>query len=89
MRLDTWVKKQGRGAKALLARKTGLGFNTILYLVQGKRIASSPTALLIERATAGEVTVRELITPRPKRKPTTKRRRRVRVRKARVQAAAA
>lgn len=93
MRLDQWVKREGYGAKARLALKTGLGFNVILYLVAGTRVASGRTALLIEAATGGEVTVRELIATKPraakpKAKPKRKRARAARAKRAAARTAA-
>lgn len=63
MRLVDWLRQQGPGAKAKLARDTGLGFNTILYLSKGTHYASGLSAALIEKHTKGAVTVRELVAP--------------------------
>lgn len=63
MQLDQWLREQGPGAKANLSRRSGIPFNTILYLSQGKHLPSAATALKIERATGGEVTIADLIGP--------------------------
>lgn len=63
MKLSQWIKQQGAGAKAKLARATGLQFNTILYLVQGKHVPSPSTAIAISRATGGAVSILELLGP--------------------------
>lgn len=91
MRLDQWIKREGHGAKARLALATGLKFNTILYLAQGKHVPSGRTALLIESATGGEVTVRELLVAKPraaKPKAKPKRKRAARTKRAAARAAA-
>jgi hypothetical protein len=63
MTFAKWVKEQGRGALARVARHTGKSYTTILAIYQGKTIPKPHTAYLISAATGGEVTFVELLAP--------------------------
>ena len=63
MRLSTWIALQGRGSIAALARATGKRYHTIHALARGATRATYQTALLIQKATGGLVTVAELCSP--------------------------
>lgn len=63
MRLSTWIALQGRGSIAALARATGKRYHTIHALARGAAHATYKTALLIQTATGGLVTVAELCSP--------------------------
>lgn len=60
MRLRTWVRRQGAGAIQRLHEQTGISRQAISNLVNGKSVASYPTAKLISAATGGAVSVDEL-----------------------------
>jgi hypothetical protein len=53
--LQKWCDKQGHGARAMLARETGLRYQTIHDLFKGTRKATVPTARKIQEATNGRV----------------------------------
>jgi DNA-binding transcriptional regulator YdaS (Cro superfamily) len=53
--LQKWCDKQGHGARAVLARETGLRYQTVHDLFKGTRTATVATARKIEKATKGSV----------------------------------
>jgi hypothetical protein len=63
MKLAQWVRSQGHGEVARLARVTELGYNTIAYLARGKHVATYANAALISAATGGSVSIAELCEP--------------------------
>lgn len=71
MRLDAWIHKQEYGALSRLARATGLSYGTIFAAYKRRMRTSYQSAVLIERATKGAVTVAEIcgarLAPRRKR----------------------
>ena len=71
MHLDKWVRGQEYGALSRLSRATGLAYVTVYWAYKRSRRTTYANALLIERATKGEVTAHELCTA----KPVTKRKR--------------
>src|SRR5262252_1190851 len=77
MQLAKWIKDQGRGARADLARDTGPAYNTVHEIYAGKRRANPGSAMAINRATGGAVTLEDLASvtvTRPKhRRPITRR----------------
>lgn len=60
MDLGTWLKAEPGRSKLALARAAGVRWKTIHKTAQGRR-PRVETALAIERATDGEVTVAELL----------------------------
>lgn len=74
MRLADWLKWQGYGARAKLARDTGLTWESIQKIARGKQTPGAANAVKIQDATGGDVTVAELV--RKRAAPPTKRRRR-------------
>lgn len=77
MRLADWLKWQGYGARAKLARATGLTWESIDDIAQGKRAAPLlANALKIQDATGGEVTVAELAAKQSRKRVVSKRKRR-------------
>jgi len=76
MRLADWLKWQGYGARAKLARDTGLTWESIQKVAKGAQTPSLANALKIQAATGGDVTVAELAAKPSRRPPKRKRRRR-------------
>lgn len=68
MRLDRWIAKQPYGALKKLARDTGLAYGTVFGAYRRTTQTSYASALKIQKATKGAVTVADLCTPRAKRK---------------------
>lgn len=60
MRLQEWLSVEGR-TKAALAKAVGVRWRAIHRIATGERSPSLATALAIEKATGGEVTVAELV----------------------------
>lgn len=96
VKLAKWVKDQGHGGLAILARETDLAYNTVHEIFAGKRRASPGSALAIQRATGGVITLEDLASVtvtrptrrRAKRAATRRPRRRPRTYKVRGKAAA-
>ena len=65
MRLDQWIRAEGYGALSRLSRATGLAYGTIYWAYKRNRRPTYASALLIEKATKGEVTAHELCTAKP------------------------
>lgn len=59
--LQRWCDKQGHGARAYLARETGLRYQTIHDLFKGTRKATVATARKIEAATDKRVKWESLV----------------------------
>ena len=59
--LQKWCDKQGHGARAQLARETGLRYQTIHDLFKGTRRATVATARKIQTATEGRVSWTSLV----------------------------
>ena len=59
--LQRWCDKQGHGARATLARETGLRYQTIHDLFKGTRKATVPTARKIDDATGSRVPWQSLV----------------------------
>lgn len=76
MRLAGWLKGQGYGARAKLARATGLTWESIDDIAQGKRTPSLLNALKIQAATGGKVTVAALAAKQQTRKRAASKRKR-------------
>lgn len=79
MRLADWLKWQGYGARAKLARSTGLTWESIQKIAHGKQVPGAANALKIQDATGGDVTVAELVKKTTRKRavlPKRKRRRR-------------
>jgi DNA-binding transcriptional regulator YdaS (Cro superfamily) len=59
--LQRWCDKRGHGARADLARLTGLRYQTVHDLFKGTRVATVATARKIETATGGRVKWQSLV----------------------------
>ena len=68
MRLDRWIAKQGYGALSKLARDTGLAYGTVFGAYKRRTQTSYDSALKIQKATRGKVTVADICGQRPTRK---------------------
>lgn len=74
MLLEQWLRVQGHGALARLARDADLAYNTVHEIATGKRRARTDSALAIQAATSGEVTLDDLAGMTIKRPKRAKRR---------------
>lgn len=63
MRLQEWLSAEPGRTKMGLARAVGVRWRAIHRIATGQRNPSLATALEIERATGGEVSVAELLKP--------------------------
>lgn len=61
MTLGEYVKKHGKGAKKALAKATGLRWQTVHEIAEGRTIPRIPTAMKIQEATSGEVTIFDML----------------------------
>jgi DNA-binding transcriptional regulator YdaS (Cro superfamily) len=61
MTLREWLDREGRGAQRRLRRTLGLAHSSLSRIVRGHSVPSLRTALAIERATDGAVTVADLV----------------------------
>ena len=69
MRLREWVKAEGHGAIAELARRAGVSASFLSTLVSEKRVVIEyPTAQRISDATGGAVSIEELCTAKRQRR---------------------
>lgn len=59
--LSEYLKREGKGAKSRLQRKTGLAYSTIHWIATGATVARPDTAKKIEKATGGAVTAAEIL----------------------------
>jgi hypothetical protein len=71
MQFAKWIKREGRGALARVARHTGLAYTTVDAWYRDRiKNRTGRTAQLISDATGGEVTLVELLVPGTPPSPT-------------------
>jgi len=77
MDLDTYIRRQGYGEHARIAKEAGVFYTTIAAIRQRRSVPKYATAAKISAATNGAVTIADLCEPTaPKRKRATKQKRR-------------
>lgn len=59
--LRQWVAQRGRGAMTVLQKRTGLTFAAVSRLVKGKAAPSPRSAVLLEKATDGDVSAARML----------------------------
>jgi DNA-binding transcriptional regulator YdaS (Cro superfamily) len=65
MQLDKWVRLEGYGSLSRLARQTGLAYGTIFGAYRRRTQITYASAVLIQKATKGQVTIDELCSAKP------------------------
>lgn len=59
--LARWVEAKGKGARATLARRAGVQWQTVDAIVRGETVPTRETALRLSEATDGEVSAAEIL----------------------------